>query len=233
MPLGKVDRQSQQDFAGWGAALAEKMGVRLDLDQTGAEQDLADLRLVSRRDYGAEVQAPTAILRFALPRRSLWQRLTGTGFARFQAGDLIGVIPQGDTRPRYYSLASGSRDGFVEICVKKHPGGLCSGQLMDLHQGDSVRAFLRHNPGFHPVNDRAPLILIGAGTGIGPLAGFARANRARRPIHLYFGARAPESDLLYGAEIDRWRRQGRLARAVTAFSRTADRAYALRPPRLS
>ena len=158
------------------------------------------LTLVSRRDYGAEVQAPTAILRFALPRVSLWQRLLGGGFARFQAGDLIGILPEGGAVPRLYSLASGRRDGFVEIVVKKHPGGLCSGQLTALEPGDTVAAFLRRNPGFRPGRSRAPLILIGAGTGIGPLAGFVRGNARRRPVHLFFGMRHPDSDFFYGEE---------------------------------
>ncbi len=57
------------------------------------------------------MQAPTAILRFTLPRATLWQRLTLAGFARFTAGDLIGVLPQGGSVPRLYSLASGRRDG--------------------------------------------------------------------------------------------------------------------------
>ena len=67
---------------------------------------------ISRRDYGAEVQAPSAILRFSVPKSSMWQRLTGAGFARFEAGDLLGVIPEGSTMPRFYSLASGAADGF-------------------------------------------------------------------------------------------------------------------------
>ena len=50
--------------------------------------------------------------------------------------------------PRFYSLASAQRDGFIEIVVRKHPGGLCSGQLMALEPGDTVSAFLRRNPGF-------------------------------------------------------------------------------------
>ena len=37
------------------------------------------LTLVSRRDYGAEVQAPTAILRFALPNATLLQRSDPSG----------------------------------------------------------------------------------------------------------------------------------------------------------
>jgi sulfite reductase (NADPH) flavoprotein alpha-component len=165
------------------------------------------------------VQAPTAILRFALPRTTLWQRLTGKGLARFQAGDLLGILPEGSAVPRLYSLASGARDGFVEIVVRKHPGGLCSGQLMALEPGDSVRAFLRRNGRFHAGKGRTPLILIGAGTGIGPLAGFIRANARRRPVHLFFGLRHPDSDFLYRDDLARWQAEGRLTRLSTATSR--------------
>ena len=121
--------------------------------------------------------------------------------------------------PRLYSLASGRRDGFVEIVVRKHPGGLCSGRLTALEPGDRVTAFLRPNPGFRPGRGRAPLILIGAGTGIGPLAGFVRGNARRRPIHLYFGLRHPGSDFLCGEELPAWREERRLTRLVTAVSR--------------
>ena len=183
------------------------------------------LTLVSRRDFGAEVQAPAAILRFALPRVSLWQRLIGSGFARFTAGDLVGVVPEGSAVPRLYSLASGRRDGFIEIVVKKHAGGLCSGQLTALAPGDTVTAFLRRNPGFRPGRSRAPLILIGAGTGIGPLAGLIRGNARRRPVNLFFGMRHPESDFFYGEELPAWKEEGRLSRLVTAVSRGARPHY--------
>jgi sulfite reductase (NADPH) flavoprotein alpha-component len=225
MSLDTVDRQSPQDFARWGRALGEVLGVDLELSHQPVQPQATTLTLVSRRDYGVEVQAPTAILRFALPRASLWQRLLGGGFARFQAGDLIGVQPEGGAVPRLYSLASGRRDGFVEIVVKKHPGGLCSGQLTALELGDTVAAFLRRNPGFRPGQSRAPLILIGAGTGIGPLAGIIRGNARRRPVHLFFGMRHPGSDFFYGKEIPGWQDEGRLTRLVTAISRGARPHY--------
>ncbi|MDZ7710876.1 MAG: PepSY domain-containing protein [Roseovarius sp.] len=95
MPLDTVDRQSPQDFARWGRDLGAAMGLDLELVHQPARPASHALTLVSRRDYGAEVQAPTAILRFALPRVPLWQRLTGRGFGRFAAGDLIGVMPCG------------------------------------------------------------------------------------------------------------------------------------------
>ncbi len=225
VPLDTVDRQSPQDFARWGRALGAALGMELELAHRPVLPATRRLTLVSRRDYGAEVQAPTAILRFALPRVTLLQRLTGAGFARFAAGDLIGILPEGSHVPRLYSLAAARRDGFVEIVVKKHAGGLCSGQLTALEPGDSVTAFLRRNPGFQPGRGRAPLILIGAGTGIGPLAGFVRANARRRPVHLFFGMRHPENDFFYGEEMAGWQDDGRLARLVTAVSRAARPHY--------
>ena len=219
LPLDTVDRQSPQDFARWGRALGAALGVELELSHQPVLPQTETLSLVSRRDYGAEVQAPTAILRFSLPKATLWQRLTGAGFGRFVAGDLIGILPEGSPVPRLYSLASARRDGFVEIVVKKQPGGLCSGQLTALEPGDTVTAFLRRNPGFQPGRGRAPLILIGAGTGIGPLAGFVRGNARRRPIHLFFGMRHLDSDFLYGEEMPAWQDEGRLTQLVTAVSR--------------
>ncbi|RXF75580.1 PepSY domain-containing protein [Hansschlegelia zhihuaiae] len=225
VPFDAVDRQSPQDFARWGRALGQALGIDLALAHQPIPAAFQRLTLIGRRDYGADVQAPTAILRFSLPKVSLWRRLTGKGFGRFRAGDLLGVLPDGSGLPRFYSLASGRRDGFVEIVVKKHPGGLCSGQLMALEPGDPVSAFLRRNPRFHPAPDRAPLILIGAGTGIGPLAGFVRDNARRRPIHLFFGMRHPDSDFLYGEELAGWQAEGRVAQLVTAVSRGAKPHY--------
>ncbi len=220
-----IDRQSPQDFARWGRALGEAMGIELELSHQPVPPVSETLTLVSRRDYGAEVQAPTAILRFALPQTTLRRRLVGAGFARFNAGDLIGIVPEGGPAPRFYSLASARRDGFIEIVVKKHPGGLCSGRLTSLEPGDTVTAFLRRNPGFQPDRGHSPLILIGAGTGIGPLAGFVRGNARRRPIHLFFGMRHPESDFFYGEEMPAWKEDQRLASLVTAVSRASRPHY--------
>ncbi|MFN3846631.1 MAG: PepSY domain-containing protein [Paracoccaceae bacterium] len=225
LPTDRINRQSPQDFARWSRDFGQAIGEALDLTHQPAPPVSTALTLISRRDYGESVQAPAAILRFALPKVGLWQRVTGRGISRFQAGDLLGILPEGSTVPRFYSLASGADDGIVEIVVRKHPGGLCSSQLMALQQGQTVTAFLRRNPEFHPSRDKAPLILIGAGTGIGPLAGFVRANAKRRPIHLWFGARHPQGDLFYGEELADWSQDGRLAGLRTAFSRTAARQY--------
>jgi len=225
LPYDTVDRQSPQDFARWGRDLAETLGLDFELNHLPTRPKTWELSLVSRRDYGASVQATTVILRLALPKASFWQRLTGNAFPGFEAGDLVGILPEGSQVPRFYSLASGTKDGFLEICVRKQPGGLCSGQLTALEPGQEVTAFVRCNPSFRPVHSGKPVILIGAGTGIGPLAGFARANGARQPMYLYFGIRHPASDALYAEEFSGWRADGRLAGVSTAFSRTANPAY--------
>ncbi|MBK8438529.1 MAG: PepSY domain-containing protein [Rhodobacter sp.] len=221
LPFDTIDRQSPQEFARWGRSLGQALGIELELIHQPEQPETKVLTLVSRRDHGAEVQAPTAILRFALPKVTSWQRLTGAGFGRFQAGDLLGILPEGSAVPRFYSLASGHKDGFVEIVVRKLPGGLCSGQLLALEPGQSVAAFLRRNQAFRAGRGRSPLILIGAGTGIGPLAGLIRSNSGRRQVHLFFGMRHPDSDFLYAGELAVWQREGRLARLVTAVSRGA------------
>ncbi|RME17828.1 MAG: N-acetylglucosamine transferase [Alphaproteobacteria bacterium] len=222
--MERIDRQSPQAFRRWGRALGAALGLELDLNHVPSHPPTRKLTLISRQDYGLEFQEPTAILRFALPQRTLWEKITGQGWPRFSAGDLLGVVPEGDSVPRFYSLASSSRDGFVEICVKKHAGGLCSGQLHRLAPGDSIDAFIRPNPDFAPQR-KGPVVLIGAGTGIGPLAGFIRGNCRRKPMHLYFGVRHPQSDLLYGEALEEWAKGGQLTSHQIAFSRLGEKTY--------
>ena len=225
LPMATVDRQSSQEFARWGHDLGQALGHPLELAHVHTIPHSHALTLISRRDYGAEVQAPAAILRFAIPKAGLRARLTGRSFSRFSAGDLLGIVPEGSPVPRFYSLASGHGDGFVEICVSRRPGGLCSGQLLDLVLGESIQGFIRHNPDFRTAHNTKPVILIGAGTGVGPLVGFARANRPGRAMHLYFGVRRADSDLFYSEEFRAWQADGRLTSVTTAFSRTSARRY--------
>ena len=127
--------------------------------------------------------------------------------------------------PRFYSLASSSQDGVLEICVRLRPGGLCSTFLHGLQPGGRIEAFIRENPRFRPAEGGAPLILIGAGAGVGPLAGFVRGNTPGRPVHLYFGGRSPASDFLYEHEFAQHLAERRLTSLRTAFSRTTEPAY--------
>lgn len=103
--------------------------------------------------------------------------------------------------------------------MRQHVGGLTSGQLTQLEPGQTAQGFLRRHPGFHAGRDRTPLILIGAGTGVGPLAGFIRNNKSHRPVHLFFGLRQPDSDFLYRNELSGWQADGKLAHLSIAVSR--------------
>ena len=80
MPLDRIDRQSPQAFARWSRAFGDLIGLPLDITHQPEAPQSTSLRLMSRKDYGDSVQAPTAILRFALPKTPLWLRLTGCGF---------------------------------------------------------------------------------------------------------------------------------------------------------
>lgn len=225
VPMGQVNAGAVEEITAWAATLGAALGAALEIAAAAPAAPRAyRLALVSRRDYGEAVQAPISILRFAAPRAGWLARLTGRA-PRFVPGDLLGVLPEGADAARFYSLASGARDGFVEIVVSRHPGGLCSGQLLALSPGDEITAFLRPNPGFHAPEGRSPLILIGAGSGVGPLAGFIRANRRRRPVRLFYGQRDLRSDFLYGPEFAAWQAEGRLGTLTTASSRGARPRY--------
>lgn len=222
LPLERIHQQSPQQFARWGNALAQRLDEPLTLDYRPRVPPTRSLRLRSRQDYPG---VPVAILRFDLPVTSWRERWIGHGPGRFAAGDLVGIVPPGSTVPRLYSLASGSDDGFLEICVRRLEGGLCSTHLHALQPGDTVRAFIRVNPSFTLRESRNPVLLIGAGTGVAPLAGFIRRNVRHAPMHLYFGARDPARDFYFRPELERWLGDGRLASLKTAFSRIRGGGY--------
>lgn len=143
----------------------------------------------------------------------------------FEAGDLVGIVPPGSAMPRFYSLASGSNNGILEICVRKHPDGLCSGFLHGLQTGGRINVFIQSNLHFRPASGKAPVILVGAGTGIGSLAGSIRNNTGRHPMYLYWGGRDPDSDFLYEPQLRGYLTDHRLTQLHAAFSRIKDAAY--------
>ena len=221
-----VDRQSSNDFTNFGFAYGAAHG--LDLGDIAADLEhrpTQSLRLVAKTMHGETAQAPTAVLRFALPKRSVMDRLLGRGFAGFEAGDLLNIIPQGDDSPRAYSLASGTRDGFAEICVRKVPGGLASTQLCAMKLGEEITAYVTPNAHFHLPKGREPIRLIGAGAGIGALAGMVRANTNHREAHLFFGMRTRSGGLPFEADLEQWEADGRLTEMTVALSRSAQPRY--------
>ncbi len=230
LELDTIDRQSTQAFTRWGEAVSKLIGQDLTLNHTPKRPRSDSFQLISRVDYGEEVQAPTSILRFAaVPQKGFSGRLIGLmgggGLPHFEVGDLVGILPPGSPIPRFYSLASKSSDGFLEICVRKLPEGLCSEFLHGLKRDDRIDAFIQLHPDFRPATGKAPVILIGSGTGIGPLAGFIRSNTDKYPMYLYWGGRDPASDFLYEPELTEYLADGRLTGLHAAFSRVEGGAY--------
>ena len=224
LELALIDRQSPQEFARWGSQVGALLGHELVLDYAPAHPHTHALQLRERIAYGEEEHDPTVVLRFIAappPASAGWlkSRLASHRLPRFEAGDLAGIMAPGSSMPRFYSLASGSGDGVLEICVRKQPGGVCSSYLHNLLPGDRIEAFIQPNPQFRPALGKAPVILIGAGTGIGPLAGFIRNNTGKHPMYLYWGGRHPASDFLYEPELRNYLADRRLTQLHTAFSR--------------
>lgn len=224
LPVYGIDRQSSADFAAWGSILGERLGLALALSHVPPRPRTSRLVLDERALFGIEVQAPVAILRFSMPERRPGFWPARPRMPHFEAGDLVGILPPGSDVPRYYSIASAAKDGVLEVCVRKQASGICSEFLHGLVPGDTVEAFIRPNPDFRPNRSRRPLILVGAGAGVAPLAGFVRSNR-HRPVHLFFGARDPGSDFLYRDEMQEALATGRLASLTTAFSRVIGGGY--------
>jgi len=231
LPLALIDRQSSRDIASWIGRLSHVLGTPLSIATDTALPRTTRLKLVERTLYGEDVQAPTAILRFALDdpatgrRRRLGLVRAAAALPDFSPGDLVGILAPGSGAPRFYSLGSATADGMLEICVRKQPGGVCSSFLHGLAPGHTIEAFVKPNPAFRPAKGNRPLLLIGAGAGIAPLVGFARANHRRRPIHLYWGGRDPASDFLYEGDLGFYLSDRRLTRLRPVFSRVRNGGY--------
>lgn len=225
-----IDRCSTAQFSQWGNQLSAVIGTPLTLTYEPLSPPTVALELVARADYGVAVQAPTSILRFkAVAQDQGWRARflprAGRALPLFEAGDLLGVMPPQAQPPRFYSLASSASDGVVEICVRKQPDGLCSSYLYGLKPGDRIEGFIRQNPGFRPAVGNMPIILIGAGAGIGPLTGFIRQNTEHHPMYLYWGGRDSQSDFLYQPELGSYLQDQRLTELNTAFSRSDECVY--------
>jgi sulfite reductase (NADPH) flavoprotein alpha-component len=128
---------------------------------------------------------------------------------------------------REYSIASLPSDGGVELIVRLMPRadgkpGLGSGWLCRYAgEGAEVAARVRTNRAFHAPEADAPLILIGAGTGLAGLRAHlkARAVKGRGRNWLLFGERTRAHDAFHQDELTGWLSSGGLERLDLAFSR--------------
>ena len=136
--------------------------------------------------------------------------------------------------PRYYSIASSQKSVGEEAhltvarlaynAAGRDRVGVTSGLVADRRRsGDSLNVFVRPNPHFRLPNDpAAPVVMIGAGTGVAPYRGFLQereATGAKGHNWLIFGHRHFLYDFLYQLEIQDWLATGVLGRLDLASSR--------------
>ncbi|MDO4904126.1 MAG: sulfite reductase flavoprotein subunit alpha [Lautropia sp.] len=136
--------------------------------------------------------------------------------------------------PRAYSIASPGDAGHVDLCVRElrytHNGRLHHGTATHwllTHEG-KFDIYCRPNGNFRLTRTKAPLILIGTGTGIAPLMGLLREMAAQgidRETCLIFGEKTREHDFLYRDELLALHERGVLNTLITAFSRDGERKY--------
>lgn len=202
LALHKIDKQSPDAFAKWCDTAAATLGMSLDVVYAPRKLRTTPLTLVQKQIIGE-----TAVLRF-----------NGPSVPAHVPGDLVQILPPGTKVPRLYSLGSSSRkDGFLEIIVRRVPGGLCSEHLFRLAQGAEVQLAIKKNERFH-LPRRKPVVMVGAGTGLAPYTGMIRHNTNGRPIDLFWGGRNPATDALYADELSTWSASGQLAKFSPAWS---------------
>ncbi|RYE57673.1 MAG: sulfite reductase [NADPH] flavoprotein alpha-component, partial [Rhizobiaceae bacterium] len=143
-------------------------------------------------------------------------------------------------QPRLYSIASSlavTRDeAHLTVAPVRYDlhgearTGVASGLLVDRFALDEqLPVYIQSNTHFRLPGDDAPIIMIGAGTGIAPYRGFLQdreAGGAGGRSWLFFGERNFRTDFLYQAEWQGWLKDGTLNRMDVAFSRDqADKIY--------
>jgi CDP-4-dehydro-6-deoxyglucose reductase len=115
----------------------------------------------------------------------------------FEAGQYLDILlPQG--RRRSFSMASAPHDAKpLELHVRHVPGGLFTDRLFHEDTRNALLSIEGPLGQFYYRESRAPILLIGGGTGLAPLLSILRHviyNGFERPLHLYWGVRG-QSDL--------------------------------------
>ncbi|HJQ67650.1 MAG TPA: cytochrome P450 [Blastocatellia bacterium] len=142
-------------------------------------------------------------------------------------------------RPRYYSISSSplvdGRSCSITVAVVEGPArsgrgafaGVCTNYLRRQTEGGVIYAFVKDTKSAFrlPDDPRAPIIMIGPGTGLAPFRGFLQERAALKAAGaeigkslLFFGCRHPRQDFIYEEELRQFESQA-VTELATAFSR--------------
>ncbi len=124
----------------------------------------------------------------------IYLKMPSTERLQFLAGQYIYVLIK-NHEPRAFSIANAPHDDeFIELHIRFVEGGLFTEQVFH-HMKEKVMLRVRGPLGtfFLREDTQRPAILVGGGTGFGPLKGIlehAFKTGINRPLHLFRGVRA-------------------------------------------
>jgi len=206
IPLALVNKGNYRMFKTWADAWSSWKGIELQLPEKlpiGKEVEY-EFSIGDR----AEVFDGVATL-FNLELHTKKKR-------KFEAGDLIAVVPNEQEEPRYYSVGKNKKGNLV-LSIKKQDDGLVSNQLYHLGVGETFTAAHVVNAHFHFPLDVPKVILIANGTGIAPFLGMMHFSKEIE-TELYWGVRTKSTYDLVAPEINDALNRGTLNRFHLALS---------------
>jgi CDP-4-dehydro-6-deoxyglucose reductase len=127
----------------------------------------------------------------------------------FRAGQYLDVLVDGGKR-RSFSIASPPHDnGEIELHIRHVPGGGFTSTLFEKLQAGALLRIEGPLGQFMYREGASPVVMIAGGTGFAPIKSILRhalEKGAKRPIHLYWGARHSR-DLYEEQAVLEWVRQ--------------------------
>ena len=143
-------------------------------------------------------------------------------------------------QPRLYSISSShnATPGKLSLTVdcvryvigKRKRLGVASTFLAErINPGDEVKVYVQKAHGFAlPQDPKAPIIMIGPGTGVAPFRAFLldrKATGAPGKNWLFFGHQRSDCDFFYADELNALKTSGVLTRLSLAWSRDGDKKF--------
>lgn len=111
---------------------------------------------------------------------------------------------------------------FHETAGRYREGVVSGNVSSNVEIGDKLAVYVKRNPNFKLPEDSAPIIMIGAGTGVAPFRSFLQEREelgVQGKSWLFFGDQHFVTDFLYQVEWQRWLKEGTLTNMNIAFSR--------------
>ncbi|WP_031426631.1 PepSY domain-containing protein [Flavimarina sp. Hel_I_48] len=211
LKLHKINEQSAESFQSWVHALADVLGIPLQIKHQKTAKKVEKQRHfeVIRR---SELNVDDTFLLWLKPKKK----------AKYQSGDLLAIVPPGQQLARQYSIAKVDKN--IVLSVKKHEQGICSPYLSSLWKGDKLKASIQQNIHFHLPKNNSPVFMVANGTGIAPFLGMLSSRKNRNSI-LLWGTRTKSSSELYRTLLEKHLATNKNLTFEKCYSREGNKTY--------